>query len=142
MKTILAEKQAHFIDALAIRTLVFIGEQDVPVWEEIDDYDRFVPLFVIYEGNRALGTARIIPKEKGIYKIGRVANRQEARSRGVGKKLMQDVMNYIKKETMAKEICLDAQLTAVPFYEKLGFNVYGEVFQDAGIDHISMSYKG
>ena len=97
---------------------------------------------MIYEGNRALGTARIIPKEKGIYKIGRVAIRQEARSRGVGKKLMQDVMNYIKKETMAKEICLDAQLTAVPFYEKLGFNVYGEVFQDAGIDHISMSYKG
>ena len=87
-----------------------------------------------------MGTARVLTKEKGIYKIGRVAVRKEARGQGVGKQLMLDVMDYIKEQKLAKEIRLDAQVSALPFYEGLGFQAYGEVFQDAGIDHIAMVY--
>lgn len=140
MKTILAKIQQHFVDALSIRIAVFIGEQSVPISEEIDEDDRFVPIFVIYENDQALGTARVLTKEKGIYKIGRVAVRKEARGQGVGKQLMLDVMDYIKEQKLAKEIRLDAQVSALPFYEGLGFQAYGEVFQDAGIDHIAMVY--
>ena len=49
-------------------------------------------------------------------------------------------MSYIKGQTTANEIQLDAQLTAVKFYESLGFTSYGEVFKDAGIDHVAMTY--
>ena len=69
MNVILATNQKHFADAFRIRTTVFIGEQSVPVQEEIDDYDCFVPIFIAYEDEKALGTARVIIKNKDIAKI-------------------------------------------------------------------------
>ena len=140
MNVILATNQKHFADACRIRTTVFIGEQSVPVQEEIDDYDCFVPIFIAYEDEKALGTARVIVKNEDIAKIGRVAVLKEARKKGVGKNLILEAMSYIKGQTTAKEIQLDAQLTAVKFYESLGFTSYGEVFKDAGIDHVAMTY--
>ena len=140
MNVILATNQKHFADAFRIRTTVFIGEQSVPVQEEIDDYDCFVPIFIAYEDEKALGTARVIIKNKDIAKIGRVAVLKEARKKGFGKNLMLEAMSYIKGQTTAKEIQLDAQLTAVKFYESLGFTSYGEVFKDASIDHVAMTY--
>ena len=53
---------------------------------------------------------------------------------------MFEAISYIKEQTTAKEIQLDAQLTAAKFYESLGFTSYGEVFKDAGIDHVAMTY--
>ena len=32
------------------------------------------------------------------------------------------------------------QLTAVPFYERLGYVSSGPVFEEAGIDHVRMDY--
>ena len=95
---------------------------------------------IAYEDEKALGTARVIIKNKDIAKIGRVAVLKEARKKGFGKNLMLEAMSYIKGQTTAKEIQLDAQLTAVKFYESLGFTSYGEVFKDAGIDHVAMTY--
>ncbi len=140
MNVILATEQKHFADAFRIRTNVFIGEQAVPVHEEIDDYDCFTPIFVAYEDDFALGTARVILKNEEVTKIGRVAVTKEDRKQGVGKSLMLEAMKYIEEQTMATKICLDAQLTAAKFYETLGFTSYGEIFKDAGIDHIAMAY--
>jgi len=36
------------------------------------------------------------------------------------------------------EVALDAQVSAIGFYERDGFNVYGDVFQDAGLPHQKM----
>ncbi len=69
MNVILATNQKHFADAFRIRTTVFIGEQSVPVQEEIDDYDCFVPIFIAYEDEKALGTARVIIKNKELLKL-------------------------------------------------------------------------
>jgi predicted GNAT family N-acyltransferase len=35
-------------------------------------------------------------------------------------------------------LILDAQLHAIPFYERFGFVAHGEVFLDAGIEHRKM----
>ncbi|MDO4924150.1 MAG: GNAT family N-acetyltransferase [Turicibacter sp.] len=140
MNIILATKQKHFADAFRIRTNVFVGEQAVPVHEEIDDLDCFVPIFVAYENEVAKGTARVILKNDDVAKIGRVAVTKEFRGDGVGRELMLEVIQYVIENTNVSEIQLDAQLTAVKFYETLGFTSYGEIFKDAGIDHILMKY--
>jgi len=36
------------------------------------------------------------------------------------------------------DVSLGAQLSAIPFYEGAGFQAYGDVFLDAGIDHKMM----
>lgn len=138
MEVIVAKVQKHFSDAFRIRTNVFIGEQHVPVHEEIDDLDAFVPILVAYDGENALGTARLIETKEGYIKIGRVAVLKEARGKGVGRSLMLAAIDYIQKETQLKQIKLEAQISAQGFYESLGFEAYGEIFVDAGIDHISM----
>lgn len=140
MNIILATKQKHFADAFRIRTNVFVGEQAVPVHEEIDDLDCFVPIFVAYDNEVAKGTARVILKNDDVAKIGRVAVTKEFRGDGVGRELMLEVIQYVIENTNVSEIQLDAQLTAVKFYETLGFTSYGDIFKDAGIDHILMKY--
>ena len=141
MNVILATNQKHFADAFRIRTTVFIGEQSVPVQEEIDDYDCFVPIFIAYEDEKALGTARVIIKNKDIAKIGRVAVLKEARKKGFGKNLMLEAMSYIKGQTTAKEIQLDAQLTAVKFYESLGCKkVYETIVENKEIEQLGNGY--
>lgn len=140
MNVILATEQKHFADAFRIRTNVFVAEQGVPAHEEIDAFDEWVPIFVAYENEAAMGTARVILKDNKIAKIGRVAVIKENRGQGVGKELMSVVINYITENTHAIEIQLDAQLTAIKFYERLGFTSYGDFFKDAGIDHMAMKY--
>lgn len=141
MEVILATTQKHFADVFRIRTNVFIGEQQVPAHEEIDALDQVVPILIAYEGEMALGTARIIETEEGYAKIGRVAVIKEARGQGVGRHLMEAAIKYIEVETNVSEIKLDAQLSAQKFYESLHFESYGDVFLDAGIKHISMKKK-
>ena len=142
MKIIIASIQKHFADAFRIRTNVFIGEQSVPAHEEIDELDCYVPILVAYnDQNQAIGTARIIEKSEKIAKIGRVAVSLEARGNGVGRELMKACIEYISKHLNSAEIHLDAQLTAQKFYETLGFVSYGDIFKDAGIDHIAMIKK-
>lgn len=142
MKVVLAATQKHFADAFRVRTNVFVGEQKVSANEEIDELDCFVPIFVAYdEQDQVLGTARIIEKEKNIAKIGRVAVSQEARGKGIGSRLMEHCIEYITEQMSVTEIRLDAQLRAVKFYEALGFKSYGEIFDDAGIEHIAMIRK-
>ena len=36
------------------------------------------------------------------------------------------------------QVSLGAQVSAIPFYEGAGFQTYGDVFLDAGIDHKMM----
>ena len=40
-----------------------------------------------------------------------------------------------------EELELNSQVHAVPFYEKLGYQAYGEIFLDAGIEHRHMKKK-
>jgi len=50
------------------------------------------------------------------------------------------MMTYLKENTDVLEFRLGAQVRAQSFYEKLGYKAYGPIFQDAGIEHISMKY--
>ena len=136
MNIIVATKQQHFVDAFRIRARVFVGEQQVPVHLEIDEYDNVSPIFVAYREGKPLGTGRVVIKGNEA-KIGRVAVAKEYRSLGVGSLIILAMMNYLK-DHQVQEVTLGAQLGALKFYEKLGFKAYGAVFSEAGIEHIKM----
>jgi predicted GNAT family N-acyltransferase len=42
------------------------------------------------------------------------------------------------KQRGDQQLVLHAQCSAEGFYRRLGFKAHGEIFQDAGIDHIEM----
>ncbi|AQP53010.1 hypothetical protein CBF34_05495 [Vagococcus penaei] len=125
-------------DALTIRLAVFVAEQQVPIELEVEDEERCVHI-VLYEDNVPMGTARMYEKAPGVYKVQRVAVLPAGRGKKFGEALMTYLADYVKNAN-GQELVLDAQLQALGFYEKLGYRAFGEVFDDAGIDHRHMSY--
>ncbi|MBM6613467.1 GNAT family N-acetyltransferase [Desemzia sp. RIT804] len=125
-------------DALYIRKKVFVEEQKVPMELEIDELEGKTLHVVGYSNNNAIATARIYEKSPKIYKIQRVAVDSDLRGQQLGAQLMQEVERYTT-EMDGQSMILDAQDYAMPFYEKLGFQVTNsEGFMDAGIPHHSM----
>ncbi|QDX95492.1 GNAT family N-acetyltransferase [Brevibacillus laterosporus] len=127
-------------DALYVRRVVFIEEQQVPEDLEIDEHDQLstpTTHFVAYHDNEPVAAGRLRPFEEGVGKIERVAVKQETRGTGLGRDLMMH-MEDIAVQQGYSTLKLSAQVHAQPFYEKLGYVGFGEIFDDAGIDHIMM----
>lgn len=116
-----------------IRKAVFIDEQHVPVELEWDGLDAECTQLLAFVGDNAVGTARMTPGGK----IGRMAVLSEWRGRGVGSQLLTRLVNVARAAQLPKVI-LDAQIEAIPFYSRFGFEVTSGPFLDAGIKHQKM----
>lgn len=119
-----------------IRREVFVVEQQVPEEEEWDDHDQTAVHFLATDisNELAVGTARFLPSGK----ITRMAVRRPYRHRQVGSQLLAAVLRHAADHGFDK-VYLDAQLNAAGFYERFGFVSEGEVFRDAGIEHVRMT---
>lgn len=123
--------------AFAIRTKVFIEEQNVPPEEEIDDLEDVSTHFLVTdEDGSPMGTGRFRILD-GYGKVERICILADYRSKGVGFALME----AIEKHALAEHVeilKLNAQTQAIPFYEKLGYGISSDIFLDAGIPHRAM----
>ena len=125
-----------------IRNRVFIEEQAVSPEEEYDEFEEESRHFLAIMNGEAAGTARWRKTEKGI-KLERFAVLKEFRGKGVGRALvqavLQDVMEMVSQPGL---IYLHAQVQAIPFYTKLGFEASGPEFSEADIRHRKMHFTG
>ena len=129
----------EFSAALQIRIEVFVEEQKVPLEEEHDMYDQTAQHFGVFLDERMVGTGRLILMGN-IGKIGRVAILREFRGRGLGCALIRTIIDTAKRQGVV-EFILDAQIQALDFYQKLGFEAEGDLFLDGGIPHRTMRYR-
>lgn len=118
-----------------IRRLVFIEEQNVPQEMEWDEFDETSTHFLVTLKNQAIACARL----KADGQIGRMAVLAEYRNRGFGSKLLQFILTEADTQNI-NHVYLHAQVSAIPFYEKLGFVARGNIFYEADIPHREM-YK-
>lgn len=121
----------------ALRAVVFIEEQGVPVSEEIDRYDTTALHFLAMDGDTPVGTARIVLNGT-TGKIGRVCVLASHRGTGLGKALIVAALAELRNDAQTKIAVLGAQSQALAFYQKLGFAVVGGEYMDAGIPHFDM----
>ena len=86
--------------------------------------------------------ARLVAERhgNGKAKAQRVAVKPSARGHGVGRALMTALEEEARRRGFA-EVILGAQLSAVSFYLPLGYEAYGDVFDDAGIPHRMMKKR-
>nr|WP_111301924.1 GNAT family N-acetyltransferase [Paracoccus saliphilus] len=122
----------------ALRRTVFIEEQGVAEAEEMDDQDDGAIHLLAWQGDRPVGTARLILKGD-IGKIGRVCVLPELRGTGLGGALMRAALDALRVRPGVARARLGAQTHAIGFYEKLGFVAEGPVYDDAGIPHRDMT---
>lgn len=127
-----ATTKLDILHHLQVRGQVFILEQGVPWVEECTPDDLEATHFNARVGNQVVGAARLLG-----HKIGRVAVLAEFRGQGIGQQLMHAVEQHAQATGLG-ELALGAQLPVIPFYERMGYVAYGEVFLDAHIEHRMM----
>ncbi len=121
---------------LPIRIAVFVQEQGVPLDIEADDRDPACAHALAYAGRRPIGTGRIDLEQGG--RIGRVAVLAPYRRAGAGAALMSHFHRVALAHGLTRVWC-HAQRAAVPFYERLGYAVASAPFEEAGIEHVTMT---
>lgn len=123
-----------------VRESVFIQEQRIPVELEWDEFDPVcIHVLASTSEGTPVGTARLLPDGH----IGRMAVMKAWRGKGIGRAMLQCLLDTAKQNAIA-EIRLNSQVSAKPFYQRLGFQVSGDEFMEAGIPHVKMflSFSG
>jgi len=118
---------------MKVRNAVFVEEQGVSAELELDDKDELCSHALILNDGDPIATGRI----ESDGHIGRIAVLKAFRQEGLGRRVVQQ-LEQTAMDLGLKRVYLGAQLTAIGFYEKLGYHCYGEIFMDAGIEHRHM----
>lgn len=135
-------------DVFDIRRKVFVEEQGVLEENEFDEYDKNAIFCIVYEPKAStygseqeelisVATGRLILLEDGRYKVGRIAVLKEYRGRQYGDMVVKMLVNKAFLSG-ATEVYISAQTRVIEFYHKIGFQEYGEVYMEDGIEHIAM----
>lgn len=124
-------------EILRVRLEIFIVEQKMNC-QDLDGLDFNSEHFYLSENSKIFAYLRAFyaDEQKGIIKIGRVLSVNHGM--GLGKRLMLDTINKLKKDKKIKKIILNSQKHAVGFYEKLGFKIVSDEFLEEGVVHLKM----
>ena len=134
----------------ALRHEVFVVGQGVPVELERDELDASADHAVALDAaGSVVGTGRLVdgridqegrlePGTAGtVGTVGRMAVAASARRTGTGRALL-DLLVRRAADRGLPEVELHAQLHARAFYERAGFTPFGDVYLEAGIEHLGM----
>jgi predicted GNAT family N-acyltransferase len=121
-------------EASTIRRKVFIEEQGVPPELEWDEALDQVCLHVLARiDGQAVGTARLLPDAH----IGRMAVLPAFRRHRIGSALLMALVQAARARG-EPAVELSAQTYVRAFYARHGFEAYGPLYDDAGIEHQMM----
>ena len=133
----LAQTEQEIELAFDIRKKVFVEEQGIPIHLEIDEFDQSATHFIVLEDDEPIAAARIRETESNVGKVERVCVLPGHRRKHLGVLLMNALEQHAKQNGWEK-LKLNAQTSAIPFYEKLAYQVTSPEFDDAGIPHRAM----
>lgn len=122
-------------DALkAVRTAVFIDEQNIPESEEWDADDETADhALARTRDGEPIATGRLTPDGR----IGRMAVIKAWRGEGVGAAVLRHLMERAAARGM-RRLKLSSQTYAIPFYARAGFVIDGPEYVECDIPHQSM----
>jgi predicted GNAT family N-acyltransferase len=122
-----------------LRLQVFVEEQGVPEDLELDEWDQTAQHFIALKNDRVIATVRILLKDNEA-KLGRLAVLKSFRKQRIATQLMFMSTQFCQQQKITT-IRLGAQISVQDFYAKLGYRAEGNIFNDAGIPHITMLKK-
>jgi len=134
---------------VALRTAVLLK----PIGYSIDDYynmapgreelcEHFVAVIDHPAGDTVIGAATLYPPQtdtdETAGKVQQFCVNKQRQGEGIGTNLMIAIEVRAFTELALPGLYCHAQLDAIPFYEKLGWETGSEIFKEAGIDHKRM----
>ena len=120
-----------------IRESVFYDGLGISKQELFDKNDESCDHFLIFDGQKIVGSVRMLSMEK-IVKLERMVILKDFRTKNHGRNCIFQLKEYYSTHGFS-QIILDSIYSVREFYKKCGFIEEGDVFQRVGIDHIRMS---
>jgi len=126
--------------SLAIREEVFTIGQRIPADIEVDEFEESSTHFLTTIDGIPAGTGRLRIKSPYI-KFERIATLNQFRGRGVGRHLMEYMLEYALLNFDKLTPYMHSNIDTVAFYEKLGWMKSGDIFTESNIPLQAMIYK-
>ena len=96
--------------------------------------------FVAVYDNQVVGCAILVPTSDTDVQLMQMAVATDFQSQGIGKLIVLEMIQFAKQKSIHQITC-HARDTAIKFYERLGFEIYGEPFEEVGILHRHMKLR-
>ena len=124
---------------MQLRNEVFVVEQNC-VYQDADNKDNTSWHFMGLDNDKLVAYTRILPPGLSYTEpsIGRVVTSPAARGSGIGRELMLQSIEEVKKLFGHMPVKIGAQLYLQKFYTSLGFEQTSEIYLEDGIEHIEM----
>ncbi len=128
-----------FYAALALRQHVFVVEQKLN-YQDADWEDPYA-MHMLGKINGELAVyARIFLPHKGEKdtRIGRIITAPAYRGEGYGDQLMHKIFELVEEKVGPCRIIMSVQTNMQDFYKKYGFQPHGDIYLEAGTEHVRM----
>ena len=131
----------EFYEIVQLRLETFVVEQ-TRIYNDLDTIDlRALHLFhQDEEEGRVDAYARIFETGATIH-FGRVAVAKDSRGQGLGRAMVEQILDLCEQSFPGRTIEIEAQEQVVGLYEKLGFQRVSEPFILASTPHVKMIYQ-
>ena len=130
----------EFYEIVQLRLETFVVEQ-IRIYNDLDNVDYgSIHLFHQNEEGRVDAYARIFETGATIH-FGRVAVAKGSRGQGLGKVMVEQILDLCEQRFPGRTIEIEAQEQVVGLYEKLGFQTVSEPFILASTPHVKMIFK-
>jgi GNAT superfamily N-acetyltransferase len=104
--------------------------------EELEE-EKGEILIGAFEDEKMLGCCMLIKEDANTVRLRQMAVLNNLQGKGIGRALMQFAEN-IARDIGYKKLSMHARVTAAGFYEKLGYRVVGEQFEEVTLPHYMM----
>ena len=104
--------------------------------EELDS-EKDNLLMAAYEDDQLLGCCMLVEEDPQTVRLRQMAVLNDLQGKGVGKALMSFAEN-LARDRGYQTITMHARKNAIGFYEKMGYKVKGEEFEEITIPHYVM----
>lgn len=132
----------EYRQACELRYRLFFAEHNLP-WAVVDNQsDRDYFHLAIIDREKLLAYAQLDSQENLIYRIRQMVVEPSHQKQGLGRQILSTAIALaIQKD--ATSVLLDSRLSAVGFYQTLGFETYGVEFPSSttGVMHIAMKLE-
>lgn len=117
----------------ALRNTILLRPLGIPdhAWEMHDEKSWH---FVALANHHVVGCVVLVPLSPYKAQFIQMAVDTSYQGKGIGKKLLRALVDFSVAKGIQELLC-HAREAVVPFYTKLGFQVYGDPFTEVGIVH-------
>lgn len=106
-------------------------------------FEHFVSVIDHPSGRKVIGCVCLLPHEPahGVGKLMQMAVDPQRQREGVGRELVAELERRAFGELGLEELFCHARLDAVSFYQRMGWAIDGQQFEEAGIPHFKMVFR-